>query len=124
MSNTEVSASAKWATFPSFIERHVGPDFEELAAMLRQIGYNSLDSLVDDTIPDRLRFRKPLALQPAETEFEMLRKLREIAAKNRVTKSYIGLGYHACITPPVIQRHILENAGWYTAYTPYQAEIA
>jgi glycine dehydrogenase len=124
MSNSEVSANAKWATFPSFVERHVGPDFEELAAMLRQIGYNSLDSLVDDTIPERLRFRKPLALQPAETEFEMLRKLREIAAKNHVTKSYIGLGYHACITPPVIQRHILENAGWYTAYTPYQAEIA
>jgi glycine dehydrogenase len=124
MSNSEVSAGGKCTAFPSFVERHVGPDSEDLDAILTQIGYDSLESLVDDTIPESLRFRRPLALQAAETEFEMLRKLRAIALKNRVAKSYIGLGYHACITPPVIQRHILENAGWYTAYTPYQAEIA
>jgi glycine cleavage system P protein (glycine dehydrogenase) len=123
MSNSEVFASGKMA-FPSFVERHVGPDSEDLDAMLSKIGYDSLESLIDDTIPEGIRFRKPLALQAAETEFEILRKLRAIALKNRVAKSYIGLGYHACITPPVIQRHILENAGWYTAYTPYQAEIA
>jgi glycine dehydrogenase len=92
--------------------------------MLRQIGYNSLESLIADTIPEKLRFGKPLALPEAESEFEVLRKLRAISLKNRVARSYIGLGYHACVTPPVIQRHILENAGWYTAYTPYQAEIA
>ena len=92
--------------------------------MLGQIGYESLDSLIDATIPAKLRFRKKLGLPGAETEFEILRKLRAISLKNRVAKSYIGLGYHGCITPPAIQRHILENAGWYTAYTPYQAEIA
>jgi glycine dehydrogenase len=124
MSNSEVSASGKCTTFPSFVERHVGPNSEDLRAMLGQIGYDSLESLIDDTIAEKFRFQKPLALQDAETEFEVLRKLRAISLKNRVAKSYIGLGYHACITPPVIQRHILENAGWYTAYTPYQAEIA
>ena len=124
MSNSEVSGSGKCTAFPSFVERHVGPSLEDIRVMLGQIGYDSLEYLIDATIPEKLRFRKALALPEAETEFEVLRKLRAISLKNRVAKSYIGLGYHACITPPVIQRHILENAGWYTAYTPYQAEIA
>jgi glycine dehydrogenase len=124
MSNSQVSGSAKCAGFPSFVERHVGQNPEDLRAMLGHLGYDSLESLIEEAIPERLRFRKPLALQDAETEFEVLRKLRTLSLKNRVAKSYIGLGYHACITPPVIQRHILENAGWYTAYTPYQAEVA
>jgi len=124
MSNSEVSGSGECASFLSFVERHVGPDPEDIRAMLRQIGHDSLESLIADTIPEKLRFRKPLALPEAESEFEVLRKLRAISLKNRVAKSYIGLGYNACITPPAIQRHILENASWYTAYTPYQAEIA
>ncbi|MBV9106026.1 MAG: glycine dehydrogenase, partial [Verrucomicrobia bacterium] len=110
--------------FPSFVERHVGPGGEELREMLRQIGYDSLDFLVDATVPETIRYNGNLDLPDPDTEFEVLRKFREIAGKNRVAKSYIGLGYHACVTPPVILRNILEKPGWYTAYTPYQAEIA
>jgi glycine dehydrogenase len=110
--------------FPSFVERHVGPTEEELHEMLRQIGQDSLESLIDATVPEAIRFDDKLDLPEAESEFEVLRKFREIALRNRVAKSYIGLGYHACVTPPVIQRNILEKPGWYTAYTPYQAEIA
>jgi glycine dehydrogenase len=110
--------------FPSFVERHVGPNDEELREMLRQIGHGSLESLIDATVPEAIRLHAKLDLPEPESEFEVLRKFREIALKNRVAKSYIGLGYHACVTPPVIQRNILEKPGWYTAYTPYQAEIA
>jgi glycine dehydrogenase len=124
MSNSEVSGSRKGLLFPSFVERHVGPNPEEVEGMLKQIGYASLETLIDDAIPEKIRFRKRLALPDAETEYQVLAKLREISNKNRLAKSYIGLGYCPCITPPAIQRHILENPGWYTAYTPYQAEIA
>ncbi len=110
--------------FPSFVERHVGPDAGELREMLQHIGYDNLESLIDAAVPEGIRLQGKLALPEPETEFEVLRKIREISLKNRVAKSYIGLGYHACVTPPVIQRSILENPGWYTAYTPYQAEIA
>jgi glycine dehydrogenase len=110
--------------FPSFVERHVGPTEEELREMLRQIGHDSLESLIDATIPEAIRLDDKLDLPEADTEFEVLREFREIALRNRVAKSYIGLGYNACVTPPVILRNILEKPGWYTAYTPYQAEIA
>jgi glycine dehydrogenase len=110
--------------FPSFVERHVGPDAEELREILHNVGYDTLESLIDAAVPEGIRFHERLNLPEAEPEFEVLRKFREITLKNRVAKSYIGLGYHACVTPPVIQRNILENPGWYTAYTPYQAEIA
>ena len=110
--------------FPSFVERHVGPSEEELREMLQQIGHDSLESLIDATVPEAIRFDDKLDLPEPDSEFEVLRKFREIALKNRVAKSYIGLGYHACVTPPVILRNILEKPGWYTAYTPYQAEIA
>jgi glycine dehydrogenase len=110
--------------FPSFVERHVGPTEGELREMLRQIGHDSLESLIDSTVPEAIRLDDELDLPEADSEFAVLRKFREIALKNRVAKSYIGLGYHACVTPPVIQRNILEKPGWYTAYTPYQAEIA
>jgi glycine dehydrogenase len=110
--------------FPSFVERHVGPNDEELRRMLEQIGYDSLESLIDAAVPEAIRFDDKLDLPAPESEFEVLREFREIALKNRVAKSYIGLGYHACVTPPVILRNILEKPGWYTAYTPYQAEIA
>ena len=92
--------------------------------MLKLLGYESLDALIDALVPADIRLPKPLDLPPALSEFDALRKLRGIAAKNQVFKSYLGLGYHDCITPPVIQRNILENPGWYTQYTPYQAEIS
>ena len=92
--------------------------------MLQQIGCDSLESLIDATVPEEIRLEDELDLPEPESEFEVLRIFREIALRNRVAKSYIGLGYHACVTPPVILRNILENPGWYTAYTPYQAEIA
>ena len=110
--------------FPSFVERHVGPNEEELQEMLEQVGHHSLDSLIDATVPEAIRSDDKLNLPEPASEFEVLRTFREIALKNRVAKSYIGLGYHACVTPPVIQRNILEKPGWYTAYTPYQPEIA
>ena len=92
--------------------------------MLRVVGSSSLDGLIDDIVPPDIRLQEPLALPDAETEFSYFRRLRTIAAKNRVCRSYIGLGYHDTITPAVIQRNVFENPGWYTPYTPYQAEIA
>jgi glycine dehydrogenase len=108
----------------SFIERHVGPTRNELAAMLQEIGYDSLEALVDAVVPPKIRFGGTMNLPGPESEFEVLQKFRAIARENRVARSYIGLGYNACVTPPVILRNILEKPGWYTAYTPYQAEIA
>ena len=92
--------------------------------MLDTLGYPSLDALIDATIPDRIHFRRPLALPGAKTEAETLALLRSMAQKNQIFRSYLGMGYSDCITPPVIQRNILESPAWYTAYTPYQAEIA
>ncbi|HEX6370257.1 MAG TPA: hypothetical protein VF006_15160, partial [Longimicrobium sp.] len=108
----------------TFVRRHVGPDDAEIRRMLEAVGYGSLDELVDATIPRSIRLDRPLALGPERSEYELLRELRAMMAKNRVFRSYLGMGYHDCITPPVIQRNILENPGWYTQYTPYQAEIA
>src|SRR5213593_1617281 len=92
--------------------------------MLATLGMQSLDALVDATVPEDIRMRKPLALDPNMGEFEALAKLRVLHDQNQVFRSYTGMGYYDCITPPVIQRNILENPGWYTQYTPYQAEIA
>jgi glycine dehydrogenase len=92
--------------------------------MLQRIGARSLDALIDEIVPADIRLEQPLALSAAETEFAYHRRLRRIAAANRVARSYIGLGYHDTITPAVIQRNVFENPGWYTPYTPYQAEIA
>src|SRR2546425_71098 len=92
--------------------------------MLATLGLQSLDALVDATVPEDIRMRKPLALEPNMGEFEALAKLRVLHDQNQVFRSYTGMGYYDCITPPVIQRNILENPGWYTQYTPYQAEIA
>ena len=108
----------------SFQHRHIGPDRAERDAMLRTIGVTSLDALIDRTIPPGIRTPGPLDLPPAESEYEYLRRLRRIAARNTVARSYIGLGYYDCITPSVILRNVFENPGWYTPYTPYQAEIA
>ncbi|HEY7237344.1 MAG TPA: aminomethyl-transferring glycine dehydrogenase [Gemmatimonadaceae bacterium] len=108
----------------SFIPRHIGPSDAEQREMLQALGFESLDALIEATVPDSIRLRRPLAIHGGLSEHESLGALRETAVKNEVYRSYIGLGYHDCITPPVIQRNVLENPGWYTAYTPYQAEIA
>jgi glycine dehydrogenase len=108
----------------SFARRHLGSNTEEIAQMLALLGRSSLDGLIDEAVPAKIRLNRPLALAAGEGEHAALAELRSIAAKNRVTKSYLGQGYSDCITPPVIQRNILENPGWYTAYTPYQAEIS
>ena len=108
----------------SFVPRHVGPDEQDVGEMLRTLGFQSLDALIDATIPAKIRFRGRLDLPKGMTEAEVLAHFRAIAAKNQVFRSFIGMGYSDCVTPPVIQRNIIENPGWYTAYTPYQAEIA
>ena len=108
----------------SFVRRHIGPNPDEVAEMLEAIGFDGLEDLIDATVPADIRLGRPLALGEARSETDVLAELREMADRNQVYRSYIGMGYHDCITPPVIQRNILENPGWYTAYTPYQAEIA
>ena len=92
--------------------------------MLAALGIGSLDQLIDETVPEAIRRREPLDMPPAEAEYDLLVRLRAVASKNQVFRSFIGMGYYDCITPGVIQRNILENPGWYTQYTPYQAEIA
>src|SRR6476469_4660481 len=108
----------------SFVPRHVGPDEKDVGAMLEFLGFGSLDELIDATIPQRIRYRHGLNLPRGMTELEVLTYFRALAANNQVFRSFIGMGYSDCLTPPVIQRNIIENPGWYTAYTPYQAEIA
>jgi len=108
----------------AFSTRHIGPSEAEKAAMLEKIGVASIEELVQKTIPSGIRLRKDLTVSSALTEKEYLDHIAELAEKNKVFKSYIGLGYSETNVPPVIQRNVLENPGWYTAYTPYQAEIA
>jgi glycine dehydrogenase len=115
---TELSQSVRFA------QRHIGPNAKEIQTMLEALGLNSLEALADKAVPASIRLKTPLKLAPAASESQALGMLRAIANQNQVFRSYIGLGYSGCITPPVIQRNILENPGWYTQYTPYQAEIA
>src|SRR3954453_10141805 len=107
-----------------FESRHIGPDQADSAAMLKVVGAASLDTLIDEAIPSRIRLAKPLELPAGIPESQFHEELRGIAAKNQLFKSYLGLGYYPCVTPSVILRNVLENPGWYTPYTPYQAEIA
>ncbi len=107
-----------------FVTRHIGPRNQEISKMLDKIGIKSLDELIDKTIPESIKFKEPLDLPEGMSEYDYLKYIRKIAAKNKVFKSYIGMGYYGTILPPVIQRNILENPGWYTSYTPYQAEIS
>ncbi len=108
----------------SFIARHIGPRETEIAAMLRDLGCATLDELAARTVPRGIRTQAPMALPPAIDEAGVIAELRALAARNELRTSLIGLGYHGTHTPPVILRNVLENPGWYTAYTPYQAEIA
>jgi glycine dehydrogenase len=108
----------------SFACRHIGPNEDEVAAMLSEVGFESLGALIDAAVPKNIRRDRELDLPEPKSETEALAELRAIAERNKVVRSFIGAGYSDCITPPVIQRNILENPGWYTAYTPYQAEIA
>ncbi|MDE0071707.1 MAG: aminomethyl-transferring glycine dehydrogenase [Caldilineaceae bacterium] len=108
----------------SFVQRHLGPDPGEVQAMLESIGLKSLDKLIEQTIPPQIRFQRSLALPGPRPESDVLAEMADIASHNQLFRSFIGIGYYDTITPPVILRNILENPGWYTQYTPYQAEIA
>jgi len=116
--------SLNWKSEEVFAHRHIGPDAEEQQQMLRLLGHQSIDQLIDATVPRSIRTPKPLALGRPRSEFELLEEVRRLASKNRVFRSFIGTGYSDTITPPVILRNVMENPGWYTQYTPYQAEIA
>ena len=108
----------------TFTSRHIGPSQDDIAAMLKTIDQKSLDTLIEAVVPSAIRSSEPLNIGDSKTEKELLDELKIIAEKNVIMKSYLGMGYHDCIIPPVIQRNILENPGWYTQYTPYQAEIS
>ena len=107
-----------------FVRRHVGPDDAQIARMLEAVGCASLDTLIDATVPEVIRRREPLDLPAPLDEHAALAEIRTLATQNKPQPTYLGMGYHNCHTPPVILRNILENPGWYTAYTPYQAELA
>lgn len=111
-------------TTDRFISRHVGPRNQEINEMLTKIGVNSLDELISRTVPESIRFNRSLDLPDEMNEYEYIKYIRKIALKNKVFRSYIGMGYYGTILPAVIKRNILENPGWYTSYTPYQAEIS
>jgi glycine dehydrogenase len=124
MATTIKDAERSLAPADSFVPRHIGPGPEAISQMLATLGVGSLDELIDATIPEGIRFRGGLNIPLGRSEAEVLAAFRALAAKNHVFRSFIGMGYSDCITPPVIQRNVIENPAWYTAYTPYQAEIA
>src|SRR5881628_3704507 len=115
---------ASLAPADRFVTRHIGPSPDETRGMLATLGYESLDRFIDAVVPEEIRLRRPLALPPGRSEREVLQALRGLAGMNRVFRSYIGMGYAGTFTPQVVQRNVLENPGWYTAYTPYQAEVS
>jgi len=118
------SAGSRLTHPDHFVRRHIGPGPAEVQAMVRTLGYGSLDDLLAKAVPDAIRRARPLTLPPALSEPQALEALRTLASRNRVLRSYLGQGYHDCVLPAVIRRNVLENPGWYTQYTPYQAEIA
>jgi len=123
MSLANVSLSQLEQT-QDFIRRHIGPSAAEISAMLHDVGASSLDDLIKQTVPGSILSQSPLKVGEAQTEAQALHYLQQVAAKNTINKSYIGMGYYDTLTPNVILRNVLENPGWYTAYTPYQPEIA
>ncbi len=118
------AAAAKAPAQDDFSRRHIGPSEADAAEMLRVVGQRSLDALADAAVPRAIRRNEPLDLPEGLSEADALRELKALASRNQLFRSYLGMGYHDCVTPPVILRNVLENPGWYTAYTPYQAEIA
>jgi len=108
----------------NFSRRHIGPNSTDQNQMLSDLGFNSIDALIEQTLPESIRTNSGLNIGDGLNEFTLLKTIKEVASKNKVARSYIGMGYYGTITPPVIQRNIQENPGWYTAYTPYQAEIS
>src|SRR5207237_4234277 len=127
---TQTQKSAPDAFVPTssavatFADRHIAPSAEETVQMLRELGFENLDALIDATVPKNIWLDRPLDLPKSKSKNEALTELRALSSKNKVARNFIGAGYSDTITPPVIQRNILENPGWYTAYTPYQAELA
>jgi glycine dehydrogenase len=115
---------SRFCSEDKFQNRHIGTNSHQIKEILETLGYETLNAFIDATIPPSIRLHNPLKLPPAKTETAALKELKEIASANLVYRSFIGMGYYDCITPAVIQRNILENPGWYTAYTPYQPEIA
>ncbi len=110
--------------FDLFVDRHIGPREEEVQEMLKKCGVSSMEDLIDKTIPEAIRLHEPLPLKDGISEYEYLHRIREIASRNKIYKTYIGQGYYNTIVPSVILRNILENPSWYTSYTPYQAEVS
>ena len=123
-SSDEQALAPEVNSVTSFAERHIGPSSDDVSKMLKILGFDNLEQLIDKAVPQTIRSEGSLKLPSAQSEYAELATLKEIAEKNQVFRSFIGMGYYDCITPGVIQRNILENPGWYTAYTPYQPEIA
>ena len=122
---TAVAETEKPPPHPDqFVNRHIGPDADEARAMLEAIGFDSMENFIDAVVPKSIRSSQPLSLPEALSEQTALKQLRKIISENKPHRSYLGMGYSDCIVPPVIQRNLLENPGWYTQYTPYQAEIS
>ena len=111
-------------SYDQFVNRHIGPNKDDIIQMLDKIGLSSMEQLINRSVPESIRSKEKLNVGDGISEKELIEKLKKIAEKNVIMRSYIGMGYYNCITPPVIQRNILENPGWYTQYTPYQAEIS
>ncbi|MGB0732912.1 MAG: glycine dehydrogenase (aminomethyl-transferring), partial [Pontibacterium sp.] len=124
MQNTQTLPLGTLEQTDDFVNRHIGPSTDERDAMLSALSVSSLDELIDQTVPEEIRVESPIALSDSRTESEVLGYLKSVAQKNQINRSMIGMGYTDTITPNVILRNVLENPGWYTAYTPYQAEIA
>src|SRR5450755_1739290 len=119
-----LAMALSWKPTEHFVDRHIGPDAAERGAMLQALGLGSMEALVEATVPASIRLRRALDLPAPLGEAALLEELGQLASRNQVFKSFIGMGYSGCITPAVVLRNVLENPGWYTAYTPYQAEIA
>jgi len=122
--NATSAVESPFAAHDTFARRHIGPRDAEIKDMLKFLGYDSLEAFTKENVPKSIALNRPLNIEKELGEKEMLEELKKVASKNQLLRSFIGLGYHGTITPPVIQRNILENPGWYTAYTPYQAEIS
>jgi len=122
--NTSLRAAGSTTPRDTFPRRHIGPDDAEIAAMLKVCGLDSLEALAGKTVPEHISLKSGMVLEPARSETEALAHLEQMIEKNQLKKSFIGMGYNETVTPGVILRNMLENPGWYTAYTPYQAEIS